>query len=90
MKCILCDKEIVLGERTTILPFDRPIYYNLKIHYNCRKVTNIGNFIQENKEKLYNILVELTNEENTNGKRNADKRTIKKSAAIQKNVRRRV
>lgn len=58
MKCFYCDKEIEEGERPFYYGVEVP-YINLKFHLNCaKKLTNIAEFIQQNAEKVYNIIEE--------------------------------
>lgn len=57
MKCLVCDEDVI--EDKIMVGLDIP-YFNLWLHKACfRQIKNeLNEFLQKNKEKLYNIIVE--------------------------------
>lgn len=64
--CLICDKPFIENERKRMIPFEKP-YGNLFAHHECFKSVNFDDFLSQNTEKVYNLLIENSKKEEIHG-----------------------
>lgn len=78
--CFVCDKPILDTEKVRIIPFDKPYYANVYIHYSCWKAhyDDYPNFILANENKVLDIAKSIArpNEEAKKNKKDKKKRKL--------------